>query len=83
MVEIEQYGQQNCERYGEENLANANLPEVDEPTAVLSRKEGLAGWQSVQLNTPHPANVYKAGEEDDGQRGAIVFNELSNITLEQ
>jgi hypothetical protein len=31
----------------------------------------------------HAADVHETSEEDDGQRSAVVFNELSHVSLEK
>lgn len=43
MIEIEKYGQEHCERDGNEDIGHVDIPEGDEPSTVLGGKESFAG----------------------------------------
>ncbi|KAJ8105878.1 hypothetical protein OPT61_g9914 [Boeremia exigua] len=83
VVEPEEDGEQDGEGDGQEDVADADVPEVDEPAAVGGGEEGLGCGQLEELDVRHLANVYEAGEEDDGEGCAVVFDELADVAREQ
>lgn len=83
MIKIEQDRQERSERYREENVISANIPEVHHPSSINSGKECIGSRQSLDKDIFHVSVVDEAGEEDDGQRGTIVFDELADPTLEK
>lgn len=83
MVKPEQDRQEDRKRDCEEDVAHADVPEMDEPPSLRSREEGFARRQLEKLDVRHLADVDEAGEEDDGQWRSIVLDELPNVTLEK
>lgn len=83
MVEPKEDGQQHGERDGEEDIADANVPEMDEPATVSRREECLAGRKSCDMDIFHVAEMHKPGEEDDRQWSAIVLDEFPHVSLEK
>jgi hypothetical protein len=56
---------------------------VDEPASIRGGKESLARRKGLDVHSLHMTKVNKASEEDDCERGAVVFNELSNMSFEK
>lgn len=83
MVEVKEYCQQYREGNGNENVADINVPKMDEPTAVFGWEKSLGCGQRLQVDVGHSANMDKASEEDDGQWCAVVLNEYPDITSEK
>lgn len=83
MIKPEQNGQQDGKRDGEKDLADADVPEMDKPTAIGGGEERLACGQRLDVHILHVPHVDKTGEEDDGQRSAVVLDELPHVPLQQ
>jgi hypothetical protein len=56
---------------------------VDEPASIRCGEEGLARRKGLDRHSLHMSDVNKASEEDDCEWGTVVFNKLSNISLEK
>ena len=83
MVKPKQNGQNNTKRKRYEDVFGTDVPRIYKPTSVGSWEKSFAGGESQEVDVCHLTNVNEAGEEDDSQWGAIVFNELANIAMEQ
>lgn len=83
MIEVEENSEKQCEWDSKEDIANIDIPESHQPGTIQSRKEGLTGRKCSHINISHVTNVNEASEEDDGQRGAIVLEELPNESFEE
>lgn len=83
MIEIKKYGQKHGKGDGKEDVADIDVPEVNKPATIPSRKERFAGWQGLQVDGVHPPYVNESGKEDDGKRGAIILNGLPDRALEK
>lgn len=73
MVKPEENSQENSKRKSQENVACAHIPEVDKPTPARSWHKSDASRENIKLDLRHAAYVDEAGEEDEGQGRAIVF----------
>ena len=82
MVEIKENGKKNCERNGDEDISSINVPEMDEPSSILSRKKSFACRECCKANILHVPNMNKASEEDNREWGTVIFNEFANTALE-
>lgn len=56
---------------------------MDEPAPVLGGEEGVARGQALKGDLLHPADVHKAGEEDDGQWCTIVLQKHPDVVVEE
>ena len=83
VVEVEEDCEQDGEGDRDEDIAQADVPEVDEPPSVCGWEEGFAGGQCGERDGGHLADVHEACEEDYGEGGAVVFDENSNVVLEE
>jgi hypothetical protein len=83
MVEVEEDGKEDGERYCKEDVANREVPEVDEPAPICGGEKCFARWKSFDGHGLHMSDVNKAREEDDRKRSTIVFDELPNISLKK
>ena len=83
MVKPKQNGEEHGKGQGGEDLGDAQLPETNEPAPATGGHEGNAGGQTLELYGIHAAHVDKAGEEDEGQRGAIVLEEEADGVAEE
>lgn len=83
MVKVKQDGQKQCERDGEEDVTNTEIPEAHQPATVRCREEGFTDRKSRDAHITHMSKVNKTREEDNGQYGTIIFDELSNPTMEE
>ncbi|GMG11369.1 unnamed protein product [Aspergillus oryzae] len=71
------------ERDSEEDITNTKIPEAHQPTTVRRGKEGFTDRESRDAHITHMSEVNKTREEHNGQYGAVVFDELSNPTMEE
>lgn len=76
-------GEQQGERDGQEDILHTDIPKVNEPPPVRGRQEGRARGEVLEVDAGHPPDVHEAGEEDDGERGAVVLDEGAHIVVEQ
>lgn len=83
MIEVEQNGEQNCERDSKEDISNTDIPEPNQPRTVEGWEESLAGRKCSNINIPHLADVNKPSKKNDGQGCTVIFEELSNKTFEE
>ncbi len=83
VIEIEQDGKEDRERYGNEDICDFDVPEMDEPSTILSREEGLAGRECCNWDILHVPDMDESSEENDSEWRAVIFNELSYVALEQ
>lgn len=83
MIKVKEYCQKHCEWNGKEGVSNIDIPEMDQPTTILSRIEGFARWQGLEFNAAHAPHVNETGEEDDGERGSVILDELPHVALEE
>jgi hypothetical protein len=82
MVEIKKNGEKNCKWDSKKDIPYTDIPEPDQPGAVECGKESLASGQCSDIDVPHLTNVHEASKEYNGQRCAVVLEELSNDPLE-
>jgi hypothetical protein len=76
VVKPKEDGEQDGKGDGSEYVPEANVPELDQPAgAVGGRRKGLTGRQVLEPNVAHLANVHEAGEENNGERGAVILQE--------
>ena len=83
VIEVEQDGEEDRERYGNEDICDFDVPEMDEPSTILSGEEGLAGRECCKWDILHVPDMDKSSEENDSEWRAVVFNELSYVALEK
>lgn len=84
MIKPEEDGQQKGKGDRNEDVAHGDVPEVDEPASLLhGRHEGDARRQRLERDVLHLAHMHEAGEEDHGQRSAIVLEEDAHGVAEQ
>lgn len=83
MVEPEEDRKQYRKRDGQKHILDGDFPEMDEPAPVLSREEGGARRQALQVHALHPPHVDEPREEDDRQRRAVVLEEDAHVVMEQ
>lgn len=83
MVKPKEDGQQQSEGDGEEDVLDVKVPKPDQPGAVHGGQEGDAGGQVLDVDLDHAADVDEAGEEDDGQRGAVVLDKGADVVVEE
>lgn len=83
MIKVEEDRQENGERDREEDVADIDIPEMDEPASVGCREEGLAGGKGLNVDLSHMADVDEAREKHDRQRRAVILDELTDVSLEQ
>lgn len=83
VVEVEEDGKEHGEGQRREDIADADLPEVDEPAPIGRRKECRTGREPLQLDLLHPPHVYETGKEDDRQGSPVVLEKHSNSMIEQ
>src|SRR5271155_480124 len=83
VIEVEEDCQQDGEWDGEEDVADGDVPEIDQPTSIFGRDECCAGWQGLNTDSLHVADVDESGKENDGERCAVVFYKFSNMSLEE
>lgn len=75
MVEPEQNGEQDGEGQRGEDVADAEVPEADEPRPAARGLERDARGKHFQLHVAHASNVHEAREEDERQGRAVVLEE--------
>ena len=56
---------------------------MDEPASICGRKEGPTRRKGLHVHSLHMSEVNEASEEDDCEWGTVIFNELSNVSLEK
>lgn len=83
MVEVEEDSKEDGERDGKEDVANREVPEVDEPASIRGWEKCFARRKRFDRHGLHMSDVNKAREEDDGKRDTIVFDELPNMPLKE
>lgn len=83
VVEPEQDGQQNGKRQREEDVADAEVPEADEPRTTARGLKRDACGEHFQFHVTHAAHVDEARKEDDGQRRAVVLEEHADRVSEE
>lgn len=83
VVEPEQNGQENGKGERCKDLSNTQVPKPDKPVAIASWCEGIASRQHLEIDLCHPPYVHETGEEDEGERGAIVLEEDTNRVSEE
>lgn len=83
MIKVEQDRQENGERDREEDVADIDIPEMDQPASVGCRAEGFARRKGLDVNLSHMADVDESREEHDRQRCAVILDELADVSLEQ
>ena len=83
VIEVEQDGEEDGERYGNEDICDFDVPEMDEPSTILSWIESLAGRECCKRDILHVPNMDESGEENNSEWRAVVFNELSYVALEK
>lgn len=83
VVEPEENGEQQGKGDGEEDVADGNVPEVDEPAAVGGGLKGGAGRQVLEVDVLHPAHVDEPGEEDEGEWRPVILEKDANRVLEE
>ncbi len=84
MIKPEENGQKHGKWKCSKDLADAQIPEVDEPASVgVSGHECLASGQHLEVNLIHAAKVDEAGEEDEGQGRAVVLEEDTDPVAEE
>ena len=82
VIKVEQDGEEDRERYGNEDICDVDVPELDQPSTILSREEGLARRECCQWDILHVPNMNESSEENDSEWCAVIFNELSYVSLE-
>ena len=82
VVEPEEDGEDECEGEGDADVVRGDVPEVDEPAATRGGEEGFACGEGHEVNGAHMADMDEASEEDDGEWGAVIFNEFTDVALE-
>lgn len=75
MIKPEEDGEKDGEGECGKDLADAEIPKIDEPAPIIGRLEGDACRESLQMYPFHPSDMHEACEEDNRERGAIVFQE--------
>ena len=83
MVKIEKNSKKQRKWDGKEDITNADVPEMYQPSTVRSRIKGFAGRQCRNVDVPHMANVNESSKKDNGQGGTIVFQKLPHVSLEK
>ena len=83
VIKVEQDGEEDRERYGNEDICDFDVPEMDQPSTILSWEEGLACRECCKWNVLHVPNMNEPSEENDSEWRAVVFNELSYVALEK
>lgn len=83
MVEPKENGEEHGKGQRDEDVADAELPEPDDPAAAGGGLKRDAGGQLLQLDLLQAAKVDEAGEEDYGERGAVVLEEDANAVAEE
>lgn len=56
---------------------------MDEPTSISGWKECFARGKGFDGHSLHVSHVNEACKENDGERGTVVFDELSNVSLKK
>ena len=59
------------------------MPEANQPRPPGGGLKGNARGQDLELDAGHTADVDEAGEEDEGQRRAVVLEEDADGLAEQ
>lgn len=82
VIEIKKNRKQYCKWYGDEDIDNADIPEVNKPSAILCRKKSLAGWESRKLDIAHMPYMDETSKDNQRQRSPIIVKEFSDVVLE-
>lgn len=83
VIKIEQDGEEDGERYGNKDICDFDVPEMDQPSTILSWEEGLAGRECCKWDILHMPNMNESSKEDYSEWRAVIFNELSYVALEK
>ena len=83
MIKVKENGKEEGERNSKKNIANTNVPKMNQPSTVSSRKERFADGKRRHMNIPHVANMHESGEENKGKRRPIVIEESTDNPHEQ
>jgi hypothetical protein len=81
VVKVEENGKEDGEWDCNEYISYLDIPEMDKPSSVCSGEERFTCRQRAQIDLSHFPDVNKSCEEYHGERGAIVFDENSDIVL--
>ena len=83
VIKVKQNCQKNCKGYSNENVSDVSIPEMDQPPAILSWEESLAGRKRRKWDILHMSNVNESGKEDYRKWRAVIFNECAYVALEE
>ena len=83
VIKVEQDGEEDGERYSNEDIGDFDVPEMDKPSTVLSWIESLAGRECCKRDILHVPEMDESSEENNSEWRAVVFNKLSYVALEK
>jgi hypothetical protein len=83
VVEPEQDRQEDAKRKRQEDLGHAQVPRVHDPVSPARGHKRDARRKGLELDVLHASNVDEPGEEDEGQRRAVVLEEDADRVREE